>query len=227
MSSPPTRLLHAMTHQKARMLQRSVCIFMIPIPTGNCPTFLGAGCHFRHPTSPYYLAVSRGSPVHFTAERQPDGASVSPNMSEDSERHPGSGEALVPLVTPVPKPAFSHPPPAFPLPPWLRGPSMPGFALNAASRAPFRQPPPPLPTVVASRTFTPTTARAVEGWHEKAAPLRPSRAIEQEDVEPAASHEPPSPECVIKHPLANKWTLWWFCPGKVMSFDRNGSRAHT
>lgn len=127
------------------------------------------------------------SPIHFTAR-------------EHSEAE--GAVALMPEVAPVPRPALS-------LPLWLPShcrPSVPGFALNTAPRAPFRplQPPPP-PATVASRSFPPIARPG------------PPRAIKQEDAD--AYHDPPSPESVIKHPLANKWTLWWFCKDGSIDYE--------
>ena len=165
-----------MSRQKGKVLQRSVC--------------------HLHLLLRYKFSYPTVSPVHFTAWEPPEGASKSftPIVSEDSEPKPDSAVALMPVVTPVPKPALL-------IRPWLPSrPSVPGFACAVVPRGPFRSPPPPLPTV-ASRSF-PMTVRP------------PPRAIKQEDVELPANFKPPSPESVIKHPLANKWTLWWFCPGK-------------
>jgi len=137
------------------------------------------------------------SSEQFIAREHPEGASESltPIVSDNPEPKPDSAAALMPVVTPFPRPALSLPH----WPPTL--PSVPGFALNAAPRAPFRPRPPPPHFVIASRSFS-----ATERPH-------PPPAIKQEDLELPVIPVLPSPESVMKHPLANRWTLWWFCSG--------------
>ena len=125
-----------------------------------------------------------------------------PILSEVSQPEPDGGVAPMPVVAmvdPVPKPALSQRPW---LPPIPTGPSVPGFAFTTAPslRAPFRPQQPPY-------------SAAFRSFPENA---RPTRAIKRETAElpavPVVS-KPTSPESVLKHPLANKWTLWWFSPG--------------
>ena len=122
-----------------------------------------------------------------------------PILSDVSQPEPNCGVAPVAaMVDPVPKPALSQRPW---LPPIPTGPcSVPGFAFTTAPslRAPFRPQQQP-PYSAAFRSF-PENAR-------------PTRAIKRETAElpavPVVS-TPTCPESVLKHPLANKWTLWWF-----------------
>ena len=159
-----------------------------PVPlTATVPLEVGA----PEPQRPILSDISQPEP----------NSGVAPMPVEVPQPEPKGGVApkpVVAMVDPVPKPALSQRPW---LPPIPTGPcSVPGFAFTTAPslRAPFRPQQQP-PYSAAFRSF-PENAR-------------PTRAIKRETAElpavPVVS-TPTCPESVLKHPLANKWTLWWF-----------------
>jgi len=104
------------------------------------------------------------------------------------------------LKVPLPPPVLSVPPrqlrPELPPPIW----HPPHF--NAPPPAPFSTPPPPNP--VASRTFAATKAVIARPPRDLVRATKPDLNVN------LATLGTPNPEKVVKHPLANKWTLWWY-----------------